>query len=61
MRTILEWIAVVWELVAASFLALVVLTVRKARARGRRLFRDEPNARIAALSKAPDLDHRWDA
>lgn len=54
-------IKALWEIGAATFIVLVILTVRKARARGRRLFRDEPNARIDALAKAPDLDHRWDA
>jgi hypothetical protein len=40
---------------------MVVLTVRKARARGRRLFRDEPNARIDRLSQPPVYDHSQDA
>jgi hypothetical protein len=54
-------IAALWEIAAVTFIVLAVLTIRKARARGRRLFRDEPNARIDALAKAPDLDHRWDS
>ena len=60
--TLLGQIAAVgWELAAASFIVLVVLTVRKARARGRRLFRDEPMARIDKLAQPPVSDHRWDA
>lgn len=56
-----QLIAVLWELIAAAFLALVVFTVRKARARGKRLFVDEPTARIKALSADTRIDHRWDA
>lgn len=56
-----HWIAVLWELAAASFLVLVILTVRKARARGRRLFRDEPMARIDKLAQPPVYDHSQDA
>ena len=56
-----QLIAVVWELIAATFIALVVLTIRKARARGRRLFRDLPNERIAKLAQPPVYDHSQDA
>lgn len=56
-----QLIAVLWELIAAAFLVLVVFTVRKARARGKRLFVDEPTARIKGLSADTRIDHRWDA
>lgn len=54
-------LAVLWQLAALAFLALVVFTVRKARARGKRLFVDEPTARIKCLSADTRIDHRWDA
>ena len=50
-----------YEVVAVGFLVLVILTVRKARARGKRLFADEPTARIKALGPDMRIDHRWDA
>jgi hypothetical protein len=50
----------VWEIGAATFIVLVVLTVRKARARGKRLFADEPTARIRALSADTRMDHTQD-
>lgn len=54
--------AVLWELIAVSFLALVVLTIRKARARGKRLFVDLPAKRLGPPpAKPPYVDHRWDA
>lgn len=56
-----QLIAALWELIAAAFLVLVVFTVRKARARGKRLFVDEPTARIKGLSADTRIDHRWDA
>lgn len=56
-----QFAAALWELTAAAFLALVVLTVRKARARGRRLFRDLPNERIDRLAQPPVYDHSQDA
>ena len=56
-----QFIAVLWEIAAVSFLALVILTVRKARARGKRLFADEPTARIKGLSADTRMDHRFDA
>lgn len=52
---------ILWQLAALAFLALVVFTVRKARARGKRLFVDEPTARIKGLSADTRIDHRWDA
>jgi FtsZ-interacting cell division protein ZipA len=53
--------AVLWEITAVAFLVLVILGIRKARARGKRLFADEPTARIKALSADTRMDHRWDA
>lgn len=53
-------IQVVWELAALAFLAGVVFTVRKARARGKRLFVDEPTARVRALHHST-VDHTQDA
>lgn len=50
---------VAWELAAVAFLVGVVLTVRKARARGQRLFVDEPAARVEALHQSP-VDHTMD-
>ena len=56
-----QFIAALWEVAAVSFLVLVILTVRKARARGKRLFADEPTARIKAKTADTRIDHRWDA
>lgn len=53
-----QLIAVVWELIAATFIVLVVLTIRKARARGQRLFVDEPTARVRALHR--DTTHQYE-
>ena len=53
--------AALYEIAAVAFLALVILTVRKARARGKRLFADEPTARIKGLSADTRMDHRFDA
>jgi len=50
--------AVAWEVGAATFIALVILTVRKARARGKRLFADEPAARVDALKY--DHSHQYE-
>lgn len=55
-RTLLEWIA------AASVVGvLAVLAIRKARACGRRLFRDEPTARAKALNQDTSHLHEQDA
>lgn len=53
--------AAIWQLSALTFLVLVILTIRKARARGKRLFADEPTARIKGLQADTRIDHRWDA
>lgn len=52
--------AVAFEVVAVGFLVLVILTVRKARARGKRLFADEPTARVKALHQVTTHDHELD-
>ena len=56
-----QLLKVAFEIVAMGFIVLVILTVRKARARGKRLFVDEPTARIKALGADTRIDHRWDA
>ncbi len=54
--------AVAWIALSWLFLAAVVWTVRKARARGKRLFRDLPNQRLGPPPDRPvQIDHRWDA
>jgi hypothetical protein len=55
-----HWIAVAWELGAATFIVLVIVTVRKARARGKRLFADEPAARVDALKATTTHEHEMD-
>lgn len=55
-------IQIAWELGAVTFLALVVLAIRKARARGKRLFVDLPMKRLGPPpDQQPQIDHRWDA
>jgi hypothetical protein len=54
-------IQVVWEIGAVALIVGTILTVRKARARGKRLFADEPTARIKALGPDTRMDHRQDA
>lgn len=51
---------VVWELAAVAFLVGVVLTVRKARARGKRLFVDGPTKRVKALHQVTSHEHEQD-
>ena len=53
--------AALWEIAAVGFIVLVVLTIRAARARGKRLFVDEPTKRIKGLSADKRMDHRFDA
>lgn len=50
---------VVWELAAVAFLVGVAVTVRKARARSKRLFVDGPTKRVKALHQSP-VDHSQD-
>lgn len=55
-------IQIAWEIGAVAFLAAVVLGIRKARARGKRLFVDLPMERLGPPpSRQPQIDHRWDA
>lgn len=55
-------LAALWELAVIAFLVSVVLTVRKARARSKRLFVDLPAKRLGPRPKTtPYVDHRWDA
>ena len=56
-----QFIAVLWEIASVGFLVLVILTIRKARARGKRLFADEPTARVRALKSNTTNDHIYDA
>jgi hypothetical protein len=56
-----QFAKVLWEVCAVGFLVLVILTVRKSRARGKRLFADEPTARIKGLSADTRMDHTQDA
>ena len=56
-----QFIAVLWEIGAVTFLALVIVGIRKARARGKRLFADEPTARVRALKSNTTNDHIYDA
>lgn len=53
-------IQVAWDLAAVAFLVGVVLTVRKAKARGKRLFVDGPTDRAKALRADTRMDHSWD-
>jgi len=53
-------IQLVWELGALAFLAGVVWTIRKARARGKRLYATEPYKRAGQIRQVTDVDHRWD-
>lgn len=55
-----QLLKVAWELGAATFIVLVILTVRKARARGKRLFADEPAARVDALRATTTHEHEMD-
>jgi hypothetical protein len=54
-------IQVAWEIGAVALIVGTILTVRKARARGKRLFADEPAARVDALKHDTTNDHIWDA
>jgi len=50
-----------WLIPSWLFLAGVVWTIRKARARGKRLFVDEPLERLDGLHPDTRMDHRMDA
>lgn len=45
--------AALWQLAADAFIVLTILGVRKARARGKRLFADGPKERSEALHQSP--------
>jgi hypothetical protein len=53
------WVALAWGLIILTFGGM--LLIRKARARGRRLFRDEPTARVKALHQDTSHLHEQDA
>ena len=62
----MRWLGIAWTVAAWYFLASVAaapffLTVRKARARGKRLFATEPAARVDALKHDTTHSHIWDA
>jgi hypothetical protein len=54
-------IQVAFEIGAVALFVGTILTVRAARARGKRLFADEPAARVDALKHDTTNDHIWDA
>lgn len=63
MNTAMRVTQILWEaaalfLVASVISAAVIVAVRKAKARGKRLFATEPTARVKALH--PTADHRQD-
>jgi len=62
----MRWLGYAWDLAAWFFLlsvasASLIGLVRKARARGRRLFRDEPLARVHALKSNATHAYEQDA
>ena len=66
MNTVMRVIQILWEaaalfLIASIIAAPVIVAVRKAKARGKRLFVDGPKARSKALHPDTRMDHRWDA
>lgn len=63
MNTVARAIQILWNAAAIFFLAsiisaTVIVAVRKAKARGKRLFVDGPTDRVKALH--PTADHRQD-
>ena len=62
----MRWLGYAWDLAAWFFLlsvasASLIGLVRKARARGRRLFRDLPMQRLQGMHPDTRIDHRQDA
>ncbi len=62
----MRWLGYAWDVAAWFFLlsaasASLIGLVRKARARGRRLFRDEPLARVHALKSNASHAYEQDA
>lgn len=56
-----QLLKVAYEVAAVGFLVLVILGVRKARARGQRLFVDVPTARVKSLHQDHSHAHEQDA
>jgi hypothetical protein len=52
------WVALSWAFIIAAFGG--GLLIRKARARGKRLFRDEPLARVRSLATDHSHAHEYD-
>ena len=66
MSGVFRAIQIAWQFAAFFLLASVVAApfvtlVQRARARGRRIFRDQPNEVLRQLHPDTRLDHRWDA
>ncbi len=58
----IAWTVVAWFFLLSVAAAPFVVLVRKARARGKRLFVDVPNKRLGPPPDRPvQIDHRWDA
>lgn len=63
----MRWLGIAWNIAAGWFLVSVIaapffLVIRKARARGKRLFVDLPAERLGPPPvHASHVDHRWDA
>ena len=57
----IAWTLAAWFLFASILAAPFVALVQRARARGRRLFRDQPNEVLRQLHPDTRLDHRQDA
>ena len=55
-----QFIAALWQLAAVAFLVLVILGVRKGRARSQRLFVDGPTKRSKSLHADTRYDHTMD-
>lgn len=55
------WDAAAWVLILSVVAAPLVAVIKKARARGRRKFRDEPLARVRQLHQYTASDHFTDA
>lgn len=55
-----QLLKVAYEVVAVGFIVLVILTVRKARARSQRLFVDGPKKRSQAMHRDTTQNYEWD-
>lgn len=55
------WDAAAWFFILSVVSAGVIRLIRKARARGKRLFADEPTARVRALHQVIGDQHYWDS